>query len=275
MFKKVALLVLLSLSSLHADTPDLFLGNCTEDWLIKYDHHILIGAMSVSMIGIYLLMPLYYELTGTVLEDTDSFKKLALEEFRQVGLSYDNSFQVIVNVAAEGRYMMVIRNCLIVAPSVYEEYQAGEMPMDETRFVLRHEASHLRHNDVTHRVAGYIALNALGSCCIDRVMSPSNIYECIVATLYKQAFIGTLILLMNGTLNYYQEKRADREGAADLTLATGGAHFFERIEGRIDNYVAIERWIYTQPFVFRMLTGYQTIRERVEAMQSIAQEMVG
>jgi hypothetical protein len=226
---------------------------------------------------------LNYGVGGQHLDDADSFKQMVNEELQAAGIDLNKKYFVKISAhpVIEGSLMITLPGGIIIAQSLYDSYQKQESDKYTIRFLVRHEAAHLKNHDIYKRVGFNVALCAALLYGSDYVINkaasngylPASLNNPDMKTIIKLLTTMWTGPLTNSICTYHQETCADKHACATPELAEGGARCFERLAQLSKKCGILENWIQNKSFLWRIITGYPTHENRAKMLHALAEQL--
>ncbi len=247
-----------------------------DAYVAHYNELILFGVVAEEA---YWLHKLY---SCTELHEDDAFKKMVYQECKAMDMDgYPLFVKVSGDPSVENMLMGAMGGGIVVAQSMYDAYFQEDSDKDAIRFLVRHEASHIKNSDWGKRfllkTALYLSV-LYGSDYLFAQLQKQNALPGIVDGCYKQWLAKCCSIMLTNSLltyiqRYHQEVQADRQACCDAALAEGGSRCFARLGSFIKENDPITDALQSQPFLWRLLSGYPTLNERSQMLHVIAEEL--
>jgi len=172
-----------------------------------------------------------------------------------------------------GTYLFVPENDLIEIENLLTEHPNSRL-LNRYRFVINHEANHIRHKHLRKRIVPIItALSAtsfIQALCAYAVNNnPAVIQADDIQYTFsvKQATIGAAISMIGSltmllTLGYFtrpQEQEADDTTRDDASLLNGGIQYFDEV-GKITDHKS-------KPILGDLLSSHPSLQHRIKVLK--------
>ncbi len=173
---------------------------------------------------------------------------------------------------------------IIIGKTIQDQFKAKQADLDSLRFLIRHEASHVKHKDVVKNTMLRLMLHLTLYYGADYMLDILEQNGCLPAWYLRFTkacpwaikFMAKsyAVSILASLYSVSQERRADKEAAADKALAQGGIRMFERFKAAEKNVhpwmQKLNEFANNNPSIYHALMMHPTHQERIDMLQKVA-----